>query len=291
MTRGEGVNTPEIRDGGERDIKYSLPFKWGALRVTQSADEHYHLTPLTADKVDGDIVPQIVTPNAIHPKVDVLLLGPDEAEFVPNQIADFSVSNSSQISNGYIHIQTAMDATPEIIKQQVIDELVDVYDVEAEELEEHAEQTIGIPFSEVLEQDAPQILAHVMITNVQTIAANEAYEYMKLQDNKRMLKVVTASGAAGLWGASVMAGAQMLAEGRINGFGQAFIGGAVLFSFASIRHRLKKELDSGRQMDMLLRAASSGYGDTIAEDIHRVYCAKHFNQMAEQMLNPEPETD
>ena len=270
----------------ERD--YSVPFNWGNLVVTKGAKDAYGIVPLTADLSSDDIPSSSAT--GLH--TDIYILSPEEYlalssemkpsyEFFDNNSASFATiyPNGMDVYLGYRNTKTEI-AT---LLTEEMDNLAQKYgyggcvdDVVNED---------NIPFTEIINNGLPQRIIHDLANTTDGIVSMAAREFIVASYGKLTLKQVTNLGAISLFSAGMSMQSSLALDGTArSAITGSFIGLSVGSAYGTYK-ALKKHIagENVRARDNLLLAAD--YGKKVGDDIHDIFCAKHFNDQTERLIN------
>lgn len=248
------MSEPEIPD---QSIKYSIPYAWGTLRVTNEADATYGLIPLTPEAVAGDIVTRKAD-DYRSSRLEIRLAGPQEL----NQLGD--MVGVSQWAGGVVMAKVDDEALKLTIGFVVGAEELAAPLIESSHIDDAGNDVV------------PQILAHELAREIGTATASNitASENEKL--NRRLRRQVRRSGRIAIASTGTIV-ALDATIGDISPFTMALLGTAIISQavvYSRIRRRAKVI-----EADMRPAHFITGLrlGAIAARDVHASYCRNVFD--------------
>lgn len=260
--------------------KYCLPFSWGALHVSEQADHAYGLLPLATDHPQE---PRLQPGRSLHFRADVWLLGPSEI--------DSSIEAAHYPQTGDISLFTSPILSPDGI------DLVCRFDKSDQELIERLQQKLDCGEAE-LEEDAPpdvlaqiihQNMAHALSDSLNSISPAVIGSSLEGQINSIVMSGVKRSLLNGLGPGVLVPAVDLAIEGGVNPFIESVSGGYIIMGGLLAYQAIKKYFRHAAEIRLGTEGLSQLFGSEIAEDIHRTYCASHFNDEMRQNLGNMPE--
>jgi hypothetical protein len=265
-------------------IKYTVPFEWGRLRVTESANEAYGLVPLTPSFIKGDteISPSIEMGSL--PPTNVLLVGPSEVskENLPsdafNARAELRLTKQGiDVILGFANDKETMAKQGEMILSQV----VQMTDIDEDNLSKILNED-GISLSEAFEHSVPQQFAHVIPAIVKNRVEVASADWMRASSDTRLIKSATRSGIASLGIAALMLSPEIETGEPISALRASVAGGLLIGTFAGARSSIKSRLRMRRENEQYVNFLADFHSTRVAEAIHLTYCTNHFDRENEK---------
>ena len=268
----------------ELPIRYTVPFEWGTIRVTEAAHEAYLLTPLREGVQKGDIAPE-----ARPGYVDVRLVSPEE------------VPESSQGANRDLHIFTLLHEERLGIhagfSQSVAESpksarnlLQDIYGAEDEEfeaiMEDFESSSEDLPEELAERQQLSQLLVHSLSGAIPQPVINSYSDIERSESNRKALRRATVSGGVML-GAS---GVGALVVGPVMGLSlvaEAIFGTYATAGFWIARRYMKAYLGGASGREQKIADEAEQLARAVSDDIHETYCLAHFDYENQQRLPGE----
>jgi hypothetical protein len=288
------VTKEPVGVGPEAEIKYSIPYKWGALHVTDSAHESYGFKPLTAEKVSGDEV-GITESKLPLGDVDIYLMGPDEFRNrlpVENDIqtallaadledgADFGLSSLAALHRNGVEVYLGFSATTEDAKAVELQGLEKATPAQGVSLDDITTEQ-GIPFTEAVDQQFSQGLIHVL-SEVAGDTTSKAYrEFLEIKSGKLILKTIRETaifGAAGLVGVGM---ADLNNQAVEVGANLVVAGSFLAVTWEGLQSYFK---DANKRSKSFNDHASL-FGRAVRKNIHDSYCAHYFNKQTQALFD------
>jgi hypothetical protein len=262
-------------------IKYTIPFEWGMLRVTQEADASYGLIPLSPDVVMGDspAATEATDPSSKSEadKIDITVAGPQEIQSrmqtpTPDRIgwmgglmiADAS-GDASKITIGF-----SLDAVE--LRQRLTERTLSGLGLDVE---------AAAAFQEVLEQDVPQMLAHELAEKV-SLGSTQMLEKKKRQERavegKRRLRRL---GRLSVGAVTALLGVDVLTN-NINPISMGFIAAdsAAFLGLHYVQKRLYRRTGAGTRKFEALESVIRGA--RVGADVHAAFCSNVFDAGADK---------
>src|SRR5438309_5078337 len=135
----------QISANPEVAIKYTLPFEWGRLQVSEAADQAYGFVPLVPNVLKGDQEIKIPKDSMFKGRTDILILGPDEHEDaslpfgLPPDIAAILGSVSIDFAKDRSIIKAATGQTNSELADDILHGIAAQAGIEIEELDENVQ--------------------------------------------------------------------------------------------------------------------------------------------------------
>ncbi len=276
----------------EASIKYAVPYIWGALQVTEQADERYGFVPLSEGVLREGIALKMKNPINTDVRTDIYLLSPQElAEHaitrgVPPVSKLGTGSFATTFYNDGIEVRIALDQNPDDMRDIILDDLsmiIKQFGVDIEEVR----TADDISIIETMGQGASQFLVHSFCDYTAEVVRDSAIEFFKIKNNKKLLGITTKLGAIGVGSAGILLGISGIESGEVSSFtaGSAVAYTAITTMLA--RHGLKRHLKNVNRYDDMLANSAIIYGHLVAGDLHETYCIEHFDTQAEAMFQDE----
>jgi hypothetical protein len=265
---------------GEREIpgipiQYSVNFPWGDWYVSKYAHETLDIVPLAPVK-DGYVQQQWVREKDVP--IRVFLVAPGELgthELSPNH-TQIIVGNSPHSTE----FRVAVGNTPESIVEQVIDEAINTaHEAHGEfaddDLRDALTDSEGLPYQEVVEHHAPQLLVHQLSRSLLSAIPDELFTAGNIARHHRMYKFIRQMSSSVLAGAGVS-----LAIGAIEHNQLASMSGIAAVSVAGVYliAKLRRIMILESNNTHMYLASAHKESLAIVRDIHDIYCRDHFNR-------------
>lgn len=281
--------------GQETEVKYAIPYGWGALHVTDLAHQAYDLQPLTPDKVSEDEI-DITEPMIHKNRVDVYLLSPDEfADKVPGESSQQPDSSESNLTSGD---NVIFGVSAKALLHQRGAELylglshgtADIKKAQLEGLERFAQaqsqdvESLCVddrPAIEVLNQMVSQEVVH-RLSDVAGITAGHAMDDLLQTSNRkdlwRTMKLSRNLGIVGVAAAlCIDVNNQLLENSLVLGYL-----GTILSLEASA---LKKYLMGRNKINDEIGEIATLYERAVQQGIHGSYCSHSFNRKTQALFD------
>lgn len=279
------LNLPEAN----LPVEYSIPFDWGNLYVTEAAHKAYGMVPLSPETVDGK--PPTSTNSAATPRVDVILVGPEEYEH-----DDQSALVATKIYSGGVGMVIGFPAAQDEISKHLGASLGEKLAKMEEELptevmEEIKEHSI-IPTAEDIENDLPQMLAHQLAGVAEVPLAEGLETWFGKQGIDREYRKIVALGIGAIVAAGVEVTPGLASHNHlVNPIQIAFAGVLALVYLNLARTKLKTHIENGPLNQRIAKLTARNKAFMISYDLHNSFCRNHFDRNAETMLNGDDPTD
>jgi hypothetical protein len=268
----------------ELSIRYTVPFEWGTIRVTEAAHEAYSFTPLREGVQQGDIDSED-RPGYI----DVRLVGPDE------------IPESSQKESRGLHIFTLLHEerlgvqagfsqrtaeSPESARS-LLQGTVGVDDEEfAEMMADFESPSEDLPAELAMSQQMSQLLIHSLSEAIPRPIIKAYSDIERSESNRKALKHATVSGGIVLGAA----GGGALIVGPVMGLnvaGEIILGAYATTGFWIARRGMKAYLDGASEREQKVAAEAEVLAQLVSNGIHETYCLAHFDYENQQRLQSE----
>src|SRR5574337_455294 len=99
------------------EVEYTVPFRWGNLRVTKQANESYSLVALSANTVKGPERPESFTLE-LTPSVNITLIAPAEIPDAQSMYPERAVWADSKVSKDAIDMTIGLSKNRRQIAQE-----------------------------------------------------------------------------------------------------------------------------------------------------------------------------
>lgn len=253
------------------ELKYAVPFPWGALHMTAQADQEYGFVPLTPHVLKGEAAAQVgEAPLAAEKRTDVYFMNPTEfteqldttIEWPEGDELATLAARSRAHSSGYeIYVAAAKNA-------------------------EHERELL----EEVSEMELRQHLVHQFCD-----AATHSMRGVLVQESsdrirQRIYTKIKRLGTAGIAGGGLITlggiGAEIVTDKGGLGVLLAGLTYTTINFLAAAKtalHYLKDE----PEIRQILHKSAEERALMVTNDIHDVYCSHGFNQRERLWLGPE----
>lgn len=280
--------------GPEAEVKYAIPYNWGAFHVTDRAHESYGFVPLAADKVAESEI-DIREPKLGLGRLDVYLLDPAEfrnrvevennpqsaqlKESLEKHSAGIIVLGRPNLYKGGVEVCLGLNKTIEEVKSdqfEVLERSADELGVELDDMVTDR----GISAAEVIDQETTQEMIHALSGIAGDSTVSGYGEFLEIQYNKYILKRLSPNGA-GMMGSLAFLGAvgienQIIETSMILGVAGGYLGISwreLKLYFQDANKRAKENSENAHRL-----------GQLVTNNIHDSYCVHNFDQQNEHMF-------
>ena len=272
--------------GVEAELQYGIEYPWGALHVSKNAHQAYNFVPLVEGVKNGDGIK--LDPVEDFPmRTDIYLLEPEEyinmasEGTLPKQPymtedgmgATFFHKGGMEIILG---LKGRTDTAVEYAKQQ-LPRIADSLNIPLDDDE----------VNDKIEQDMPQVALKYLCGLAKIAIENSADEFVRADMAKKAMRVSSYTGALAILGTTTMLGIGLADNGNVDVFealaSVGFLSGLELMRHVPMKAHFKYTNERERKMEVM----TTGYGNTISNDIYKTYSAEHFNKQAKAMLREE----
>ena len=246
-----------IPESPDQSIKYTIPYEWGVLRVTNEADAAYGLIPLTPQATAGDVIADN-TANRQTSRVEIRLAGPQELE----QQVD-SVDDVRHWAGG-------------VILAKIDDKSLNLtigFVASTDEIVASFEDSSAI---EEVKDTVPYILVHELTQEIEVATASLMTIIEDQKSNRRLRRQVWTSGGIAVAATTALATFDFTI-GEISPTSAALFGTTVV-SQAAIFHNTRRRANNlAADLTRAHFLAGLTLGATAARDVHDSYCRNVFN--------------
>jgi hypothetical protein len=286
-----GLREPDI------DIKYTIPYEWGTLRVSEAADEAYGFVPLTAQIVKGNSDEVLASDNKFNHRADIILMSPDE--YREHEEWDFDQTDepvgigvSIRTKKQQTLIKLGLTQDRQGMLRRVLKGLSEETGVDEDEIDAaFTSADDDIPATEKIAHELPQDLIHAVCDSIGTAASTAAEQVLNQRQDRQALRRAAALGGTGLASAGVILGLgsyDQVVDVETVALAGTYVTGFFGVAYSSMRQYLSQRYMAGRYNERLSYTA----GQTVAESIHKTFCARHFDrQIAGLFPEDEPDSD
>lgn len=273
--------------GAEEQAKYRVPYEWGALHISEEADESYGFVPLTAGVVSGaeDITH---TENAFGLRTDIYLLSPEEFKL---DIAEARIASrpyrtapgvgATIFDKDRIKIILALHSSKQDVESRLLGNIESYVNYFGGEIEDVRTED-DIPIKESIGHDTTQFLVHSFCSLAAESTKVSMTEYLRAERNKLAVARFAKLGSRGLIGAGVA----FSAAGAIHSGVEMIIPSAAVTytavqSWATYEF-IKRHMRQANAIESQFKVVTRDYADMLSLDIHKTYCTTHFDMQAEK---------
>lgn len=257
--------------------RYSLPFVWGRIHVTEEAEQAYGLAPLTTSAIEEENNKKIGELDE-NIKTDIWIVGPSEIPGGFHAVGDgVPVAAKGKITPEGIDVVCAFAAS----EKEIVDHIEELADTDSWNIDEDAPPDI---LSQEVHSLYADTLSGVLIPNMMpTVHAKlqEASGAMAITGAKRSLRI-------GLFGAAYINAANLIITGEVDKFTELTSGASLAAGGYFAYRGLKKYIQRPGTTNMLMVMAG-GYTEMVANDVHRTFCPRHFNQQMQDLFESDPD--
>jgi hypothetical protein len=260
-------------------IKYTLPFSWGQLKITQDAYENYGLTPLAPGFIKGDAP----LDNGQLSNVIVRIIGPSELPEQSEQeermgfVIEDTIGSNIRLDIGYSNT-----------KEEQVQQLRSIVEARAEEeflTEQETEE-----LQEEYERDTSQEIVHSI---VEAVEEGIVTSYVALVQRERTKNFVL--HAAGFLGVIASAAAVEAYGMRAvsSSVAKAGAAGGIAATLGVGTHGIKSIIESFGDAKKINAITNDGrkIAEVAASNIHDAFCTDHFDAQAQELLGEDAEQD
>lgn len=264
-------------------LEYSIPYKWGALHVTSSANAAYDLVPLTPDTVAGGD-PFVGGEVIKKPRIDVVLVGPNE--YINDGRRGVASSTLYDAGLGVvIGFPLSANAFMDTLSRRLRNPNENQEEQDEFPFSTHISQ-FEVPALEAIARDVPHMMSH----DFAVIARNELNDGLTEWNNwdydRTAYRNIVKVGAAALIGCGGLMLPALLTGKHTVGVKQVVLGTALMAGELKLaKNMLKRYMLSRRQADFLNQRIASLVALEISDSIHETFCRNHFNIRAEQQMS------
>lgn len=260
------------------DIGYSIPFEWGDLYVSKTANEAYGLVPLTTNTKPGYSVQESTD---ITLRTRIFLLTPGELA-MPTGIESGVAFTHPNFNKKGLEYQIALGDTKTTMSEALNNMLLEATGHDQETLDQFVDQN-DIPISERLDNDTPQFIIHNLKDAIETNVTEYVTVWLRAEANHNFYSRVKQIGGLALLGVGV--GVLPLAVNhKFEPFDFSVAGGIVAIQAGSFRSLIRKKVTRANKDEYIYYGVAKDYAGKIASDIHEAYCSVHFNRRLEEQL-------
>lgn len=279
----EGV--PGAEAACHAPLAYAVPYEWGALYVTEQADQQYGIQPIVPEQrglhttfMDRETAS---TDDSSLPSIDILLCAPQEAPRqldMPNHV---SAKGSVNQERGTVEMLVTSGLTWELADLSVGSELRNFIlmhgGVENEETIEYGTfmvQGQHMPYHVYKERSMVHKITHQIGDPLSEASVDYMQYYLRQRRAQKMDRRVRAAGGLGILGAVGAGAMTILAETPYNA---AAVGIAAAAGFAFRRAALGSRGYAATLLEHELKIAerTRPVKSMIYDDLHRTYCLGH----------------
>ncbi len=257
------------------EIRYTIPYEWGQLRVTDEAMDAFHLIPLVSGVHDG------LPPKEPHdqPQIIITIVGPNKIAkhaidgVSPSLVSSINVSEGSRPTDVVV---AATESVADIIKRLKSD-LTMHLDIDLETTETMVNHE-GRTIDDFVGTEFPQDLAH----NFALVAASEcarAELYRRNKVSERLIKKQSKLNTIATVGSVALAGSVNVMTGQSDQSISVWLLGLFTAiqtaSFFINQKRIEKKDVSLKLSNSI---ASVQFGDKVHSDIHEAFCRNAFEE-------------
>lgn len=267
-------------------MEYTVPYDWGRLHVSGDAHSAYGMQPLTADILEGGSL----RGYGLNPlNIDIFLLGPNQVPHSPDddQAGDMYVTSrhlkrgvvvSIGLSNSQTELHTQLgELVAKSITENNNEPDIDITTVTTED---------GIPISEVLANNTPQMVAHLIAGVIQEEVSSSVEQWQTDIEARKAYRSISFTGASALVGAGIILAPSFLVSNGVVRPEQLIVPSIYAgVQLNSARAKLKRFVTSQHRRQALSQFSANIIGTVAAESVHHTYCSKHFDATTESLLN------
>jgi len=273
----------------ELPIKYTVPYTWGTLRVSEAADNFYGFVPLTARAVEGEsseLEQSFVDPDF---RTDMFLLSPQElAAALPEEVRESQAVQDAaggcvtEFHKRGVAIGVAFQDNARTLGGRALQDLEQLdYDKRAG-MEIASILGIGAPLDEFIGHEMSQAQVHALCVLLGDVASTTAVDYIHRREGQRMRRNLVVMGAtrAGVTGG--FAGFDV-AIGNTGAIGMGILTGFAIAQAALFGLDLKIQRNK-RHINESYAGYDGAYrGATVTRSLHDTFCARSFDMQYELM--------
>lgn len=290
----------------EPPIQYTLPFRWGTLRVSEAAHQAYGFTPLVEGKIDGshNELKLEEEEEAAKLRVDVWMLSPDELRAIP-ALGDAPEDESKLITVQRVHpegvavvqgltkdrsqtemsLKESMENDARSMFSEIFGEDIDLEEITAENMMLPG----GITLEELIERNITQQMMQVLCSGLSLTTGNAIRRWIKHDSNEYALNKINRAGKIALIGTGlVLAGTTavtMDTPGNLdNIMAASFTLGFLASNFRDLRKHLRSYMKAIENAEPLIYRQAELFTQKLASDIANAYSTEYFDEQNKGLL-------
>jgi len=277
-----GEQPYDIRSTPDIDIQYSIAFPWGDWHVSTAAHNATGLTPL-APVEDGFVARQADNAYRLPTRVYLVKAG----EFGTPEVTSGQTAIMPVSSRYGTAVRVALGDTSTDIAKWYMGQAVeavkaeDNIDLPEDEIRDSLHSMTGEPLEEALGLEAPQLIMH-HFTNVLVDALPGILLKNEIEEqNRAKFALVRNTGLAALTGVGLCTLAGIFEQNYYAGIGSFIVAAAGTARQVS---QLRSTYHLEAELIPALAEQTESRSITIAEEIHNIYCRRHFERkMGDQL--------
>ncbi len=258
--------------------KYSVPFSWGSVHVSEQADEAYKLHPLITKSMTAHEVGSFDHAEYL-PDIDIWIVGPDELgewSMPPGFEGAISLRSGCRFSNDGIEMIMTVNKNEE-----------QIMDILSKGINEGLDEITDEDPPDIIAQNAHQHIAHSLVGIVTRELPRSAATFMEGEAARSAVRGERKTLIQGFLSAAFISSYDYIIDGRLNVFSEmtsgALLAGSGVLAYRGLRDYIKM---SG-EIRTALRYASVIYSQFVAEDLHKLFCSRSFDHSLEGMMDSD----
>lgn len=271
------------------DIKYTVPFEWGALHVSEAADRAYDLVPLTANTRDGYVAADTSGKAASR----VFIVGPGEMDIPPVEGTNLYVT--SGVYGKAVQVVAMLGKTSQSrisdVQQITLEAAQQATLLDDDELQMAIDNgNIELPSVEDTANTISQVVLHNLVRTLEQPATNAWMSLLRAERAERQYaKIRNLSAFTLLLSAGMVAGFTAANHGSTPPYALAMTGLYLTIGIGGTLVQLRQDATQTNVSALSQARLANAIANGMREDIHKTYCASHFaTEHAENDFPLEP---
>ena len=272
------------------EIKYGVNYQWGSLRVSTEASDFYGMIPLTTTVTPEDVV-SVVGNDFVG--INITLLTPGEIVEQRSKLKkekrktyidddDGMSLSSAVISGNSVDLNIALNLSHKGLTDSILGQftlLANSFGVEKENILDQN----NIPITDQVQNDTPQMIAHMLTRAIKDKTHNVAKTTMSNNIKSILDKKLSLSGIGWLTMLTAMGGVEAY-KGDFNALSAITVTSFSWLGMMSVKRQARNMIEVQEKANDRFEDIAEILSSLIASEIHKIYCSNHFNSEAEDKL-------